>query len=237
MDTKAEELAELTSTAEEAKVITIPTKRYDAKNKGIKRNTSNKPLSQFPERVPVSMSQIRSKSALIVDELKQNEQTCAKCLDSKFCNFIWALLAIFFISVTFMTPIASMIGGWKIHKVWDNHNEATINAQCDDKYGSMVYSGTDLGVHAYTAFIFGIVDFLLLLGQCTCLYGYLYRDFVDMDRNVCSLFAGVRLFFIVVWLIYASYMFNSARVLDAHCDKNGTFYKDMYDIFCLVFAY
>eukprot|EP01084_Bolivina_argentea_P252834 424529_1 len=243
MDNKSEELTQLTSnTHKTANIISVnddtecETKSFNDihdTNISIKQTKRSRKISEFPDRVPVSLSQLRSKSVLVLDELKENEQECfAKCLNSKCCTGIWITIAVFFTAVTFMTPIASIIAGWQINEIFDKYDIETIKTQCDNNWDNItVIHGEDLGGHAYAAFIWGIIDFILLLTQGICLYGYFYKDMSDMDRNVFGILVGVRLFFIIVWLVYASFFFRAARGIEAYCDANGPFYKDMQKIF------
>eukprot|EP01083_Nonionella_stella_P037366 101852_1 len=220
MDHKAEELTELTSD--------VPSNDKHTDSKRLQQSSSN--VAQY--RVPVSLTSMRSQSSVLVIGLREKEQeSCAKCLDSKCCGVIWKLLFALFIGITFMTPTASIIAGWKIGDIFDRYSSDQINEQCDGQYSNMVYNGADLGTHAHTAFIFGTIDLILLLCEGACLYGYIYRDMIDMDRNVFGIMAGVRIFFIIVWLVYASFMFKASDVIEQHCDPNGTFYNDMMNVF------
>lgn len=250
MDNKSEELTELkTNTNETANIMPSTDNDTDSTNlkpntngtndksskhpsSSTQKTTNNTKKNKIPKKVPVSLKTIRRSSSRYIDRLKENEKTqCAQCLDSRYCCALWIIIGTFLIGVTFMTPISSIIAGWKIHEIFNGYTKDMINTECDGEYDSFVYNGNHLGIHGQTAFIFGIIDFVFLLFNGCCIFGYIYKDAANMDVNVFNIMAGVRLFFIVVWLVYASFFFNSARALDRYCDKNGEFYKDVWSVF------
>eukprot|EP00485_Elphidium_margaritaceum_P005735 CAMPEP_0202688908 /NCGR_PEP_ID=MMETSP1385-20130828/4288_1 /ASSEMBLY_ACC=CAM_ASM_000861 /TAXON_ID=933848 /ORGANISM="Elphidium margaritaceum" /LENGTH=240 /DNA_ID=CAMNT_0049343961 /DNA_START=44 /DNA_END=763 /DNA_ORIENTATION=+ len=191
-----------------------------------------KSIRSAPKKVPISLSSIRSHSTLIVDELLEKEQDqLSACLQSKCCTCTWMTICLFVVLVILMVPIASIVAGWQISEIWKRYDTAAIDEQCNDASSQFEYNGQDLGSHAHTAFIVGIVDFSLLITQTFCLFVYMYRDWMYMDTTIANIMAGVRIFFVVVWMVYASFYFDFARLLEKYCDRESDFFNDLYDVF------
>ena len=233
MANDTEELTELTTnTKKTSKIVEVDDEKVSSETKSLKSSKQSSAKLKRKNSVPIAISSMRRTSSMYIDKLKEKEKDqCAQCLDSRFCFAIWIIISVFLVGVTFMTPISSIIAGWKLNDIFKGYSKDEINAQCNDEYNSFVYNGDILGEHAQAAFIWGIVDFVILLSQGGCIFAHFYNDRFDMDRNVFNIMFGVRLFFIVVWLVYASFFFDAAKNLDQYCDKDGSFYKDISAVF------
>ena len=196
------------------------------KSKQIKPTASEATLSSSKlQRANKSIRDLRQKS---IQRITRNTM-----VETMQFNFFMSICSVIIFLLIILTPIASIIGGLEIMDIFDIYSEDDINTSCNGQSDIFLYPtyNNSLSQIGEQIFIIGIVDLCVLISCSICGLYIFYKIWNDLGEITLTCFAIGRSIFMIIWLVYAAFIFDSNNKLNKHCDSNTEFYKDLNGVF------
>eukprot|EP01083_Nonionella_stella_P170012 577723_1 len=217
---REEELDPLASTTDDVKNIKEESSDSEDNPKPMSMQSSNSRL----QRANKSLRDLREQSMSVI--------TSNEMVETLQFKFFMSVLGVIVFLLIILTPIASIIGGMDIVDVFNVHSEDEINSACDGHYNAFVYPtwNTSLQQVGAQIFIVGIVDLCVLLSCGICMLIVCVHRWEDTGEVGLTCFCIGRSIFMIVWIVYAGFIFDANKSLNQYCDIDSNFYHDLDDI-------
>eukprot|EP01084_Bolivina_argentea_P111299 198640_1 len=182
-------------------------------------DSKSQPIDQSLSRIQRANQSLRDLRNQSLSRITRNQM-----VETIQFNFFMSVCGIIIFLLVVLTPIGSVIGGFDIINVFDNYSIEDINHQCNGQYDAFTYPtySNSLAEIGEQIIIVGIVDLCVIFFCGICNIFVFIKYWNDMGEISITCFCIGRSIFMIVYIVYAAFIFDSNNKLQKHCDKNST---------------
>eukprot|EP01084_Bolivina_argentea_P268283 455628_1 len=128
-------------------------------------------------------------------------------------------LGIIFVFGSLLTVVGGIIGGVMVNNTINEYTTQQLRQSCDNYDGFFNYG--------IALVVYSVLTALWILISICCFCGHLHDH--KSEKAVLGVFI-TWIPIMIVWIVFAGFVFNDNIQLNKHCDSNSMFYKDMNHI-------